>query len=128
MHSPLFAFPFLLLETSISFLTLLGSITLWIPLSVFGYRELLHHQSWVLFSILRMQYSCCYCNSGTKTQRPWGQFQIFRSLWISWHQWTLKEKHIQKFPCLHCHLKPAIAVQGNPHLLSSKAETQKWII
>ena len=47
-------------------------------------------QPWDLSSVLRIQNSWCYCNSGTKTQRPWGQFQIFISLLNSWHQVTLK--------------------------------------
>ena len=47
-------------------------------------------QPWDLSSVLRIQNYWCYCNSGTKTQRPWGQFQIFISFLNSWHQVTLK--------------------------------------
>ena len=76
-------------------------LTLWIPLSLFGYRELIHHQPWVLSSVLRMQNSWCYCNSGTKTQRPWGHSNSLD------HCWTDMKKHLKRstFKSFHAYME-----------------------
>ena len=101
--------------------------TLWIPSTAFGYGELLHHQNWVLSSALWMQNSLCYCNSGSK---PRGHEINSRSLDHCWTPDTKEDKKRSTFKSFHAYmeikpkLKTAISVQDNPHLFSSKAETQ----
>ena len=105
--------------------------TLWIPLTVFSYGELLHHQNLVLSSVLWIQNSLCYCNSGSK---PRGHEVNSRSLDNCWTPDTKEDKKRNTFKSFHAYmeikpkLKPAISVQDNPNLFSSKAETQKWIL
>ena len=72
-----------------------------------------------------------YCNLGRETKRPGHWFQNFKSTLNSLPLNIKGHTHNPEFPCLHG--KPfqhssQYSVQENPQLLSSKRETQLWIL
>lgn len=87
-----FLLSLLLLETFVSLLTLLCSIQLGESFWLFLVMEncfTINPEFYLLFWGYRIIDATLY-NSETKTQRPWGQVKIFRSLLNSWLQGVLR--------------------------------------